>query len=222
MKISWLHKNANEKCILFMNGWGCDAQPFTKLASHQYDVLVCYDYHDILSPKEIERIFENYREVHLVAWSLGVYVSNLVLFKWKALFASKIAINGTLQPIDNLRGIPPAVFKGTINGLNQKNLEKFWMRMCGGKKAYEQFRLNLPQRGLEDQKEELIILQNVIQNHLVEWNLFDTALLGTNDMIFPFENLQNAWDQNMRVIEKEGFPHFCFYNWDSWDEILEL
>ncbi len=221
MKIEWLHKSENEKCILFMNGWGCDAIPFQSMNSKEFDVLMCYDYRDILIPKGVERLFENYQEVHLIAWSLGVYVANMTFFKWKDLFASKIAVNGTLQAIDNLNGIPPAVFQGTINGLNSRTIDKFWLRMCGGKIGYDLFKKQLPQRGINEQKEELTILQEVIQNHFVDWNIFDSVLLGNNDLIFPFENLKNAWSEQENVIILESAPHFCFYSWDSWDDLMK-
>ncbi|BAX82298.1 DUF452 family protein [Labilibaculum antarcticum] len=221
MKIEWLHKSENEKCILFMNGWGCDGTPFQSINSNEFDVLMCFDYRDILIPKEVERLFENYQEVHLVAWSLGVYVANMTCFKWKDVFASKIAINGTLQGIDNLKGISPAIFQGTINGLNSRTIDKFWLRMCGGKVGYDLFKEQLPQRGIDEQKEELIILQEVIQNHFVDWNLYDSVLLGKNDLIFPFENLENAWSEQENVIIKENTPHFCFYSWDSWDDLMK-
>ncbi|WP_461643051.1 pimeloyl-ACP methyl esterase BioG family protein [Labilibaculum euxinus] len=221
MKSEWLHKSANEKCILFMNGWGCDANPFQSINSKEYDVLMCFDYRDILIPKQVERLFENYQKVHLVAWSLGVYVANMLYHQWKDLFASKIAMNGTLQAIDNLKGIPPAIFQGTINGLNSRTIEKFWLRMCGGKNGFDRFKMQMPQRNVEDQKEELIVLQELVQNHFIDWNVYDSVLLGQNDLIFPFENLENAWREQNNIIKMENTPHFCFYSWNSWDDLME-
>lgn len=221
MRIEWLHKFENEKCILFMNGWACDATAFQFMNSKEYDVLMCFDYRDILIPKELERLFENYQEVNLVAWSLGVYVANMTCSNWKDLFACKIAINGTLQAIDNLKGIPAATFQGTIDGLNSRTIDKFWLRMCGGKIGYDRFKKQLPQRDINEQKEELIILQEVIQNHFVDWNIYDSVLLGKNDHIFPFENLENAWSEQRNLIIKENTPHFCFYSWDSWDDLMK-
>jgi biotin synthesis protein BioG len=203
-----------------MNGWACDGTPFHPINSKEYDVLMCFDYRDILIPKQVERLFENYQEVHLVAWSLGVYIANMTCYKWKELFASKTAINGTLQAIDNLKGIPPSTFQGTIDGLNSRTIGKFWLRMCGGKTGYDLFKKQLPQREIAEQKEELIILQELIQNHFIDWNLYDSVLLGENDLIFPFENLKNAWSEQENVIIKENTPHFCFYSWDSWDDLM--
>ncbi len=220
MKIEWLHKSAKDKCIVFMNGWGCDANPFQFMQSDNYDVLMCYDYRDILLPKEIERLFENYQEVHLISWSLGVFVGNLVCSQWKNLFSSTLAINGGLQPIDNLKGIPPSIFQGTIDGLSEKSIEKFWFRMCGGKDNFSLFKNQMPERNITDQKEELIILQDVIQNHYTDWNIYQTVILGNKDLIFPFENLLNGWSEHKNLIKKDGMPHFCFYEWNSWDDLM--
>ena len=220
MRTKWIDKNGKDKCILFMNGWGCDENPMKTLNTNEYDILTCYDYRDILLPKEVNRLFENYAEIHLVAWSLGVYVSNLILNQYKELFSSKIAINGTLSPIDNLKGIRPAVFQGTIDGLNERNLEKFWMRMCGGRSAFNLFKTNKPQRKLDEQKEELITLQKIIQNHFIDWNVFDSVLIGSNDMIFTSDNQNNAWGGVLKIIERD-YSHFCFDRWKSWDELIE-
>lgn len=220
MKTKWLHKNSKEKCILFFNGWSCDENPFSHMLSNEFDVLTCFDYRDILAPKEIDRLFENYEEVYLVSWSLGVYVSNLLLRNRENLFTDCVAINGTNFPIDNLKGIAPAVFQGTIFGLNDKNLEKFWMRMCGGKSAFTHFKSNIPNRSLEDQKEELTILQSVIQNHYTDWSIFNKALIGKQDLIFSANNQANAWNESLEIIERD-YPHYCFDKWNSWDELIE-
>lgn len=220
MITKWLQKNNNNKCIVFMNGWGCDEHPFEQLHSNDYDVISCYDYRTILLPKEIDRLFELYEEVHLVAWSLGVFTANLLFKNKKDLFKSTLAINGTVEAIDNLKGIPPAIFQGTIDGLNERNLEKFQMRMCGGRASYADFKEHAPKRELEDQREELISLQKLVQNHFTDWNIFTSSMIGGKDMIFPFENLKLAWKELENVIVKDDYAHFCFNNWKSWDELM--
>lgn len=220
MKTKWLHNHSKEKCILFFNGWSCDEASFSHLFSDEYDVFMCYDYRDILLPKDVKRLFENYESVYLVSWSLGIYIANLLLKERKNLFKDSIAINGTIEPIDNIKGIPPAVFQGTISSLNEKNREKFWMRMCGGKTAYHHFKANLPKRELSDQLEELIELQSVIQNHFTNWSIYNKALIGKQDLIFSPDNQRNAWGQNIESIERD-YPHYCFDKWNSWDEIIE-
>jgi biotin synthesis protein BioG len=220
MKTKWLHKASNEKCILFFNGWGCDENPLQHLSSYEYDILLCYDYKDLLLPKEVNRLFEDHKKVYLIAWSLGVYVANFLLKKYEDLFAEKTAINGTTFPINKLKGISPAVFQATINGLNKNSLEKFWMRMCGGKSAFNHFKLNVPKRELQEQLQELEVLQSIIQNHFTDWIIFNKALVGKQDLIFLADNQVNAWSDKVEYQER-NYPHYCFDKWNSWDEIIE-
>lgn len=220
MKTKWLHKNSKEKCILFFNGWSCDELPFSHLLSQKYDVLMCYDYRNIQLSKDLKRIFETYDSIYLISWSLGVYVANVLLKDRNNLFTDSIAINGTIHPIDNLKGIPASVFQGTISNLNKKNLEKFWMRMCGGKSTFNHFNSFLPKRELSEQLEELVELQTIIQNHFIDWSIYNKALIGTRDFIFTPENQKNAWNEHAQIIERD-YPHYCFTNWSSWDEIIE-
>ena len=42
----------------------------------------------------------------------------------------RVALNGTVTPVDDLKGIPQQVFEGTLEGLNEVALEKFIRRMC--------------------------------------------------------------------------------------------
>ena len=50
-----------------------------------------------------------------------------------------IAINGTPFPIDEERGIPPAIYRGTLEGLADASLHKFLRRMCADSKAFREF-----------------------------------------------------------------------------------
>ena len=203
-----------------MSGWGCDELPFLKIEADEYDVLMCYDYRDLSQVQELWEEIKSYKECHLIAWSLGVFVSSHLFKEEKNLFRSQLAINGSLSPIDEEQGIPPAIFQGTIDGLNEKGRDKFFMRMCEGRSGYADFAQQLPQRQVEDQKEELICLQNMILSQPITWDIFDKVLLSSRDMIFPFNNLEKAWENkaNKQILD---LPHFCFYHWDKWDEILK-
>ncbi|MDE5423948.1 DUF452 family protein [Ancylomarina sp. DW003] len=221
MKLKYLHKSNKSKLILFMSGWGCDEIPFSRIDSKEYDVLICYDYRDISNLTDILNELKLYQEGSLIAWSLGVYVSSILFKDDSELFTSRIAINGSLSPIDDTKGIPTAIFQGTIDGLNERGRDKFFMRMCGGRSGYTSFAEHQPQRTLEDQKEELICLQNMILDKNITWDIFDKVLLSSRDMIFPFKNLEKAWENKSQktVID---LPHFCFSEWNTWDEILKV
>jgi len=221
MHLKYLHKNNSSKLILFMSGWGCDEMPFLRLNSDDYDFLMCYDYRDLNQIKELREELKAYDECHLIAWSLGVFVSSILFKDDKELFQTCQAMNGSLSPIDDEKGIPAAIFQGTIDGLNEKGRDKFFMRMCGGRSGYANFVKHQPQRLVEDQKEELICLQNMILKEAITWDIFDKVLLSSRDMIFPFKNLEKAWESKSQKTIVD-LPHFCFQAWNSWDEILEV
>jgi len=221
MEIKYLHQNKSPKLILFMSGWGCDEMPFLRINSDDYDVLMCYDYRDLSQIHELKEELKAYQECHLIAWSLGVFVSSILFKEDKDLFQSRLAINGSLSPIDDEEGIPPAIFQGTIDGLNEKGRDKFFMRMCGGRSGYADFVKHAPERTVEDQKKELICLQNMILKEVITWDIFDKVLLSSRDMIFPFKNLEKAWkDETNKLVL--NLPHFCFTAWNNWDEILKV
>jgi len=204
-----------------MSGWGCDETPFQKIQSDECDVLMCYDYRDLSQIHKLKEELKTYQECHLIAWSLGVFISSQLFKEDKDLFKNRLAINGSLSPIDDEKGIPPAIFQGTIDGLNEKGRDKFFMRMCGGRSGYALFMEHQPQRTVEDQKEELICLQNMILREPIACDIFDKVVLSSRDMIFPFKNLEQAWKgkSNTKTLD---LPHFCFYNWNKWDEILKI
>ena len=67
----------------------------------------------------------------------------------------RVALNGTVTPVDDLKGIPQQVFEGTLEGLNEGTLEKFIRRMCLKKENLETFLSKRPQRAVEELQEEL-------------------------------------------------------------------
>ncbi len=139
----------------------------------------------------------------------------------EALYISTLAINGSLSPINDEEGIPSAIFQGTIDGLNERGRDKFFMRMCGGRSGYANFSKHQAQRTVEDQKEELICLQNMILDRSITWDIFDKVLLSSRDMIFPFKNLEKAWEGKSQKVILD-LPHFCFSEWNEWDEMLKV
>src|SRR5690554_4753505 len=129
MKYKWLHKSQNSSCILFFNGWGMDEHAVSHLNSEGFDVCMMYDFNPL---EQIPNIFDSYTKLYLVAWSLGVYAAGFALYNSPLHFEKKIAINGTGEPIDDRYGIPEQIFTTTLNTWNEKNRERFNIRMCGG------------------------------------------------------------------------------------------
>ena len=128
MEKVWINRQNAPELLLFFNGWGMDEKPFKHLeTSKDLDVLMVYDYTNLDNAHDLCNDFADYKSVHLVAWSLGVFVAAKVLAGIK--FASTKAINGTLMPIDENEGIAPIIFQGTIDSWGEVARIKFNRRM---------------------------------------------------------------------------------------------
>ena len=210
MKYYSLHKTNNKKLILFFCGWGNDYHPFLKMQYDAYDVLMFYDYRDFETDIDIKAVVAEYTEVHLLAWSLGVFVANTLLQNIS--FTSATAVNGTLKAIDDHFGIPPAIFEGTIQNFSERNRDKFFRRMCMNPEAIAYFSENKPQRELQEQLEELQTLQKEVMNAKPQKNIFDAAIIGMQDSVFPPQNMIDFWTETLGKANLEilDAPHFLF------------
>lgn len=210
MKIDKYINKGNKRLILFYSGWASNPQTFHRIKSSDSDVWICYDYTFLYKPEGLEK----YNEIHLIAWSLGVWASCQTVADIP--FTSATAINGTPLPVDNIMGIPTNIFKGTYETLSVENLQRFNQRMCGNKTILEEF-LHFPcTRDIEELRNELISIQQA--KVLSDTQLFTHAIISTNDRIFPSNNLSNYWKNKCHVTEIDA-PHYPFYLWTEWREL---
>jgi len=213
MKKLWINKKNNSELLLFFNGWGMDEKPFSHLAvDNDLDIMMVYDYTTLEDIAELN----DYRTVHLAAWSLGVFAAAKVLAGKE--FASAVAINGTLKPIDEGEGIAPAVFQGTIDSWSEASRMKFNRRMCGVHAKH--FTANASERSIESQKSELIALQELITNSPVPENIFQQAIISASDKIFLMHAQEKHWQNNRIPIKVFDEPHYFFPEIKSWKEML--
>ena len=156
-----------------------------------------------------------------------------------------VAINGTLFPISNTWGLSQRMFNNTLTGFRDdvanncttetsQRLEKFTRKMCGTSTIYKRYMSQRPKRGLEDMLNELVsIKENFTVSNAVIWN---RVIIGANDTIIPANHQTRFWTEydlgtdrtNRIVASSEGFrieyidaPHYPFFMWSSWDEIVE-
>jgi biotin synthesis protein BioG len=229
MKLKWIKRSAEnqskKKLIIFFSGWGLDERVLDHLNDDEYDVVFLNDYRNLSFYFTLDEaiIFERYRERILVAWSFGVAAaSTWVADSFAFQFDKKIAINGSMNPVDRYLGIPSVVMQKTIDTLSQQSFELFSKRCYGeDNRQFDQSDINVSE--LQD---ELEIIQ--ARQH-VEIDSWDVVWLGTKDKIFPFTNLSKAWqaynskqsDQNQVNIRLFDAPHAPFNQWSNWHEIIE-
>lgn len=177
-----------------------DATPFHDLRCDGYDVAVIYDYTD----EELDVTpLQRYREIVILAWSMGVFEALRFLLRWPLPVSLKIAVNGTLTPVDDSRGIPVSIFRGTLATLSETSLSKFNRRMCGSVRAYAEFMSRAPRRSFDSVKAELAALygrSRAAGGDLPDSSIWDVAVISTDDMIFPASAQRLAW-QSTAIIE---------------------
>jgi len=220
MKYKWLNRAESDKLILFFNGWGCDEYPFQYLQGEDYNVLMFNDYKELFVSDEVLDVIPTYQQIHVVAWSFGVWVAQGLLSPLKHLMQSAIAINGTAQPISIKYGIPEPIALGTLTGLTTGSLEKFQRRMLKTTEGWQQFEAIKPRRDLEEVKNELFLLLQHFKVQKPTEGFFDCALIGSDDLIMPSKNQKAYWNSRSLMIELDQ-PHFCFLDFNSWGDIIK-
>ena len=218
MKTLWLHRHGCNRLLVFCNGWGMDGTPFIPLRADACDVLMCYDYTDLKVETEIPDILSGYAEAHLVGWSMGVWVGQHLFSTIADRFKRKIALNGTLCPIDDQFGIPVSTFSSTLELFNESKRLKFYHRMCRGRDTLAAFLAHQPERTVADQRDELDHLLQRTDCLDAESSIYTEVVIAEKDFVLPTANQKRFWRQKS-VHLVDGY-HFLFYRWNSWDEMI--
>lgn len=202
MKHELVSYNGSSRLIIIFAGWAMDARPFRHLKRPGYDIAVVWDYRSM----SIDWSFcKPYTEICVVAWSLGVYASAVTTYSIENKVTRRIAINGTLHPVDRLRGIPEGTFAGTLDGLTERSLHKFYRRVAGSKARFDAFAETMPERDIEGLKDELLSFYPFPLMPCEPVRRWDMVLIGRDDAIFPAINQQRAWNGTPATFVDE--PH---------------
>lgn len=219
MQYSWLHNTKRDRLLVFLNGWGMDAQPFKSLGTRQYDVLNVYDFRNMDETDHLFALIAGYSEYILLAWSMGVWAGQRIFAGRDALFARTIAINGTLCPVDDRYGIPRDLFIGTMDGWSDLSRRKFYHRLCGSHEVEARFLENQPDRDFSDQQDELAFYLEFEDCMDRDVSIYREIVVSDRDRIVPTAHQLAYWGAD-RVVSLEG-GHFPFYCRDCWDDLLE-
>lgn len=221
MKSCWLNNQNNENLIVFFAGWSFDEKPFKFLQCNDFDVLFVYDYNDFEIPEELKNI-QNYKHKYLITWSMGVFVANL----FKNLFPDfeyKMAINGTISPVDNEFGIPTKMFELTLKHAKIGLEGKFYKNVFQTEEEFQKYSKTPVGRTIENRVSELENLYTEIkkQKELEIQKFYDFAIVSDFDKIIPPKNQIASHNQNKERVLSLPYGHFPFYHYSKWNEILE-
>lgn len=201
------YANGHSRLALIFAGWGMDAHPFAGLKRQGYDMAVVYDY---AASASLPDWLKQYSEICLIAWSYGVCMAErfLAANPWLPI-TLKVAVNGTPEPVNDNTGIPHSIYQGTLDGLSERSVYKFYRRICTDSNAFNSFKSAIPQRTLPSLKKELALFGSLPPTSPTDW---DIVYVSDNDAIIPATNQRNAWHSisDVRVLDGGHMPDFNF------------
>lgn len=195
------HEQTPDTLAIFFAGWGFDATPFADYTSAD-DILLCCDYSDVSFDAGM---LAPYRNIRVVAWSMGVWAASVVAEKIPRV-TTAVAVNGTTTPVNDDTGIPCALFRKTLDGLSEQNLLRFYRHICGDPATLARFLEMRPTRSLDDLRAELAAIETLAAQHPGNAGFFTDAVVCERDMIFPPANQLRAWQCRVRSVS--GVSHY--------------
>lgn len=210
MEICELMGDSDERLLLVFDGFGGSARRggAVPLPDGGFSVWSVYDYRDEQFP--VERL-KSFREIHVAAWSLGVWEAARVLHGVK--LASAIALNGTLKPVDAEYGIAPEIFAATRDNWSEAARVKFNRRI--GLPA--EF---ISPRPIASEREELsLLLERITSTEKMPDNIYKLAVIGTMDRIFLPAKQRSFWQTTCTGIIELDAPHFL---WDKIESVEDI
>ena len=205
MKHYFIQRKNYPRLTLFFAGWGMDERPFVDDCPVESDLLICYDYR---STDFDFTLLQGYEEIRLIGWSMGVWAASVVLQHIDLPIYESIALNGTMTPVDDNKGIPRTVFEKTLEGMNDVALEKFIRRMCLKRDKTEAFLAKRPTRPVAELKEELQRIEEQANSCAVPAFKWKRAVIGRDDLIFIPVNQRNAWKDSGTEVTELDIPNY--------------
>ena len=199
MRSEVIVNRSHSRALLMFCGWGTDASVATMLNFSGYDTIAIWDYRTV-SDFDTSLLLR-YDEIVVAAWSFGVAAAARFLADNPALSVTRrVAINGTLHPVSDTLGIPEAIFRGTLDGLSERSLLKFYRRMSDGRP------FSVPGRSIDELADELRAIEKLEIPTDSKW---DIAFISDNDRIIPADNQTRAWQGTpVRHISGGHLPDF--------------
>ncbi len=196
-----------------MNGWGMDEKPFLPLNS-SCDVLFLSDYNSL----DFSFDFSKYEKNILIAYSAGVFMSAFLSTKLPE-FDLKIAVNGVLPLFDLALGLPEKSVD-LMKNVSLQNYMELRKTLITDVNHLEKFNNNQPFRDIESSLNELSALCSYYSQEISPID-FDKIIIAEDDELLPLKHQLSAWSKPKNIKTIIG-GHFPFYNFSSFDEIINL
>lgn len=216
---------AHSLIILFL-GWGFPPEAFSGLRKPGFDILLIAGYKgktgEMLEDEIRASVGEatrgnhlGYSEIVVIGWSFGVKAASMFLAQTKIQVSMRLAVNGTEHHISDEKGIPANIFDGTLAGLSERNIGKFRLRSAGSRENLQRLERNLQGddatsvAALRDELEWFGSISPLPPSKRIIW---DKAVIGDEDHIFPPANQLRSWD-GYDIFTVPGMPHLPDFQW---------
>ncbi len=177
-----------------------------------------YDYRS-LTPLDMS-LFAQYESLHLLAWSMGVWVAGHLLPSMHERFQTRTAIGGTLDPVHDLKGIPVDGYRNMLDHFDDTVLTQFYHSMFEDEQQLNRFLFARPKRSLSGIHAELAAFQDFYCTYGTGKDFFTKKIITTRDRVFPLKNQLRSWGKKEATLLK--LPHFPFYSIKTWQELISL
>ncbi len=201
MRTRWLALEGGAELTLVFGGWALGAAPFATLKGAT-DVLFVDDYRDLADDLIQTR---DYDQVRLLGFSFGVASAAHWLADSSLSLSHSVAVNGTLYPADEERGIAPDLVEATASGLSTPSFARFCRRA-----------------GLEGPPPDLDIararaeLRCIVDRGSAPAIAFDRVWISSNDRVIPSSAQEAAWAAQPETVRRIEGPHVPFTKGQSW------
>lgn len=213
-----------DRLVLYFNGWALSPIAVEHLGlPEEQDLLLLWDYRT----DALDFDFSPYREIRLVAWSMGIWAADRFFAKHEELrsrVVSGTALAGTGYQVDDAVGIPEAFFHKTLEGLTEENRERFDRHMLGGK-TYRHLYEEVRQRSTKALYDEFVRPFTVDRDQPrplpkpAAFGLWSKAFIGEDDRVVPPTNQENYWRiQGVPFTHLPKTPHYLLGHFHCWEE----
>lgn len=200
MHKKYVSKTGASRLILIYADWATDWHLFAGLVHDGYDIVVISNYSD-LSFKW--KPFFEYDEIVLIGWGFGVFIASITAHEIMPRVTLRIAVNGTLDPVSDIRGMHQTLFNKLCNSLTPSMLWQYWRRMTTNSDQYANLLDSRPTRTLSSLVDELHEIDAQLVFHAPPITDWDIAIVGRYDVIFPPENQRMAWAELCTVVSDD-------------------
>lgn len=195
----------SRSATLWFLGWGFDeaVEPYLAISS---DAVLLWDYSNL----DLDVDLSQWDSFTVKAWSMGVWAADAFAAAHPDLHIThRTAFCGTPRPADPSLGIGAEAIRLTIDNWCDANRGKFARKIAGTSSLAPTVASLMQGRAIVSQADELTHILEA-QNEPPTPAVWDVAVIGLRDRIFPPDNQRRWWAQHAHTIEERNTPHWPF------------